>query len=105
MNALQIKNVVGCSYKLGAALFSSATNKLLRKADQKSQQQEDNKDDIELEEIQIKTVSSSKIPIPKPRSKFSRFIPTRLTNKKIQTSLRKSNKRSTKTQVDISDTE
>lgn len=35
LNAFQIKNIVGCSYKLGAALFSSTTHWIVRKATQK----------------------------------------------------------------------
>lgn len=107
MNTLQIKNVVGCSYKPSAALFSAATNKILRKADRnpETKTQEADNNDIELGEIKPRKKTPSKLPIPKPKKRFVRFIPTRLTNKKIQTSVRYKKKRSTETQLNMSSSE
>lgn len=102
LNAFQIKSIVGCSYKLGAALFSSTTNKILRKTNISNQEPKHTDiEDIELEDFGHKSHSHSKIPIPKPRQKFLNFIPEKLKNKKIQTSFRKPKKCSTETQVDV----
>ena len=104
LNAFQIKNVVGCSYKLGAELFSSTTNKILKKADKK-QEPDSTTNDIELQDIPTTSLPNSRIPIPRPRRTFQKFIPKNIINKKIQTSFRRKKTRSTETQVDISDSD
>ena len=50
LNALQIKNIVGCSYKMGAALFSSTTHTILRKSEY-SKRTVDRKSDTNNEEL------------------------------------------------------
>lgn len=64
INAVQIKYIVGCSFILGAAILSSLTNAVIRKAENKPTTP-DQKEDIELEEITI-GVQISNIPMPKP---------------------------------------
>lgn len=112
INALQIRKIVGCSFGLGAALLSSATNKLIRKADRNSRSQQKNQpEEIELSEIEIPipipipipTPSSPETPIPKTRKIFTKYLSPKLVSRKIQTSFRKIKKRSTETQAHSSD--
>lgn len=104
LNALQIKNIVGCSYKMGAALFSSTTHRIIRKAE-KNVPKENTGNTYETKEIELEDYSiinpKPKILTPKSEHKLPRFIPIRLTNKKIQTSFRKKKKRSMEVQVDV----
>ena len=104
INAFQIRKIVGCSFGLGAALLSSVTNKIIRKADRNSKTQPDSTtNEIELEDIDIPSISTTQNPIPKPRKNFTKFLSPKLAFRKIQTSFRKLTRKSTATQADLSD--
>ena len=109
INALQIKNIVGCSIGLGAALLSSTTNKLIRKSDRKNKDENVNKE----EELESSSESSespniiisqtpnpeTEMPIPKPRKPIVKYLSPRMVSRKIQTSFRRLSKKSTETQA------
>ena len=104
INALQLRKIVGCSFGLGAALLSSATNIIIRKADRSHiPETEPQHEEIELTAIEIPNPSpsttNSEIPLPKPRRTVVRYLSPRLVSRKIQTSFRKVTKRSRKTQA------
>lgn len=50
LNTLEIKNIVGCSYKIGAAFFSSTTHEVLKKAENSKRKKNriNDMNDIEL---------------------------------------------------------
>lgn len=72
------KSLDGFIDYLGASIFSSITNKIIRKADETSDKNQQptpksdiNTEDFELNEIQYQKYPTSKIPIPTPRTEFA----------------------------------
>ena len=104
INALQLRKIIGCSFGLGAALLSSATNIIIRKADKSHMtESETPHEEIELAAIEIPNPSTSttnsEITIPKTRRTLVRYLSPHLVSRKIQTSFRKITKKSTETQA------
>ena len=104
MNALQIKNIVGCSTKLGAALFSSATNQILIRANRTPYQESntDANEEIELNEIEITEPRKTQIPIPKKRT-LTNPVPKCIGIEKLRSSFKKPKCISVSTQVKAHD--
>lgn len=102
LNALQIRRVVGCSSALGAALFSSLTNKILRKTE--SRKQRIVEENIELAEVRTEKILKSHL-ISKKRKQLKHSFKRRLTANKIRNSFRKIKYRNKATQANIADSE
>lgn len=81
INALQIGNVVGCSFSLVAAVLSSQTNWIIRRTEKDHSKRDNSRPEIELNEIKIEQTLIPNTLIPKAHHSLNRSLPTRATTK------------------------